>query len=131
MHPYLVYSASTARLISMVRTPACALSRHRRSASDTTLPASRIKPISRGDLSSGACDKRERNMQYPWHAAVSPRPYALEREADCRSAAFFGGVGTRRLAACPTFCFDILGKLSWSCNPLRVGIRNWDRERST
>src|SRR5262245_29133835 len=49
----------------MVRTPGLASSRHRRSASATILPASRISASSRGDFSSGALDKRERNTCNP------------------------------------------------------------------
>src|SRR5438132_12986836 len=45
--------------------PGLTASRHRRKASATTLPASRIKPISLGDLSSGACEKTVRSMKYP------------------------------------------------------------------
>src|SRR5689334_11494313 len=45
----------------MVRTPGRAISRQRRSASATTLPASRISPSSRADFSSGAFWNRDRN----------------------------------------------------------------------
>jgi hypothetical protein len=39
----------------MVRVPGWAMLRQMRSASATSLPASRIKPISRRDFSSGGC----------------------------------------------------------------------------
>src|SRR5262249_25592093 len=39
------------------------MSRHRRRASATTLPASPIKPISRGDFNSGALWKKDLNMR--------------------------------------------------------------------
>src|SRR5271157_5466975 len=47
----------------MVRTPGRAMSRQMRSAWATTLPASRIRPISRGDFNSGAFDENHLNTE--------------------------------------------------------------------
>src|SRR5947208_16739645 len=46
----------------MVRVPGLASSRQARSASATILPDSRIRPISRADFSSEACEKNCRNI---------------------------------------------------------------------
>src|SRR5215204_502499 len=48
------YRPSTALLMSTVLTPGLAISRQRRRARATSFPASRMRPISRTDLSSGA-----------------------------------------------------------------------------
>src|SRR5262249_31918492 len=47
--------------MSRVLTPGLAIERHKRSASATSLPASRISAISRGDFSSGALVMKRRN----------------------------------------------------------------------
>src|SRR5215213_7434144 len=51
---WAAYRSSTALLMSAVLTPGRAISRQRRRARATSLPASRMRPISRTDFNSGA-----------------------------------------------------------------------------
>src|SRR5208283_1295444 len=60
----------------MVRTPGLAIARHIRSAVATSLPASRIRPISRFDFNSGCCKRRnikKSQMRYP-QAEIRDKP---------------------------------------------------------